>query len=443
MIFKCLLLLLPMIVLASWFQDTSKSKENFQTENNCFCQLKGIVDDCSCSIETIDSFNNLKIYPRLRSILEKDYFRYWKVNLNKGCLFWDDDSQCSIRYCSVQECLTVPESIEQDLSASHNKEKYTSKDKLKMLESDCDKEGDLGYLNTTISDESKADFERWAAHDSAQDDSFCFLDDETSQESRYVDLLLNPERYTGYMGPSAHRVWSAIYQENCFKSSGTEASFSEFSSMGEMCLEKRAFYRAISGLHSSINIHLCAKFLLSEKDGFLDHPEGIWGPNLVEFQKRFDPELTKGAGPNRLKNLYFLYLLELKALSKVGPYLLSLPFYTGNHEEDRERKTAITDLLSIIESFPHHFDEGLMFAMNSDGANLKTEFRDHFRNISRIMDCVGCDKCRLWGKLQVTGLGTALKILFSGKFDSISDAKKMNFHLTRNEIVALFNAFGR
>lgn len=29
------------------------------------------------------------------------------------------------------------------------------------------------------------------------------------------------------------------------------------------------------------------------------------------------------------------------------------------------------------------------------------------------MDCVGCEKCRLWGKLQVLGLGTALKIVFS------------------------------
>lgn len=28
------------------------------------------------------------------------------------------------------------------------------------------------------------------------------------------------------------------------------------------------------------------------------------------------------------------------------------------------------------------------------------------------MDCVGCDKCRLWGKVQTSGLGTALKILF-------------------------------
>lgn len=32
---------------------------------------------------------------------------------------------------------------------------------------------------------------------------------------------------------------------------------------------------------------------------------------------------------------------------------------------------------------------------------------------SAIMDCVGCEKCRLWGKLQILGLGTALKILFT------------------------------
>lgn len=33
----------------------------------------------------------------------------------------------------------------------------------------------------------------------------------------YVDLGLNPERYTGYAGFSARRVWGAIYEENCFR----------------------------------------------------------------------------------------------------------------------------------------------------------------------------------------------------------------------------------
>ncbi len=38
------------------------------------------------------------------------------------------------------------------------------------------------------------------------------------------------------------------------------------------------------------------------------------------------------------------------------------------------------------------------------------ELRAHFRNISAVMDCIGCEKCRLWGKLQTLGLGTALKV---------------------------------
>lgn len=43
---------------------------------------------------------------------------------------------------------------------------------------------------------------------------------------------------------------------------------------------------------------------------------------------------------------------------------------------------------------------------------LKEEFKTHFRNVTRIMDCVGCAKCRLWGKVQTTGLATAMKVLF-------------------------------
>jgi hypothetical protein len=68
--------------------------------------------------------------------------------------------------------------------------------------------------------------------------------------------------------------------------------------------------------------------------------------------------------------------------------------------------------------------------------SLQESFRAHFRNITRIMDCVGCSKCKLWGKLQVHGIGTALKILFSGK-------KSTKFTLRRREVVALFNVLGR
>lgn len=41
--------------------------------------------------------------------------------------------------------------------------------------------------------------------------------DEESPDSQYVDLLLNPERFTGYRGPEAWQIWDSIYEENCFK----------------------------------------------------------------------------------------------------------------------------------------------------------------------------------------------------------------------------------
>jgi len=88
-----------------------------------------------------------------------------------------------------------------------------------------------------------------------------------------------------------------------------------------------------------------------------------------------------------------------------------------------------------------------MFTGGTEAKLLKEEFRQHFINISRIMDCVGCDKCKLWGKLQIHGLGTALKILFSGKFDrwepTLNNLNRKLFFLERSEIVALVNAFGR
>lgn len=50
----------------------------FKLHNYLF-QLEGQIDDCSCNIDTVDYFNNVKIYPRLKSLLNKDYFRFYKV----------------------------------------------------------------------------------------------------------------------------------------------------------------------------------------------------------------------------------------------------------------------------------------------------------------------------------------------------------------------------
>ncbi|KAI3377247.1 hypothetical protein L3Q82_008480 [Scortum barcoo] len=216
------------------------------------------------------------------------------------------------------------------------------------------------------------------------------------------------------------------------------------------CVEKRAFYRLISGLHASINIHLSARYLLD--DSWFQKK---WGHNVSEFRQRFDAELTAGEGPKRLRNLYFLYLIELQALAKAVLPAAVLPAVHRQTRGGPETQRAaaahpaagpLCVTFPSFRSFPLHFDETSLFAGDENEA-AKLKVGNHFRlskiiltfcgrdktaeahmtenetplvqtnktgcriernqdirlaflNISRIMDCVGCFKCRLWGKLQ-------------------------------------------
>jgi hypothetical protein len=51
---------------------------------------------------------------------------------------------------------------------------------------------------------------------------------------------------------------------------------------------------------------------------------------------------------------------------------------------------------------PMPFDEGRLWR-GEQGPALLGRMQATFRNITRIMDCVGCEKCKLWGKLQTLG----------------------------------------
>jgi len=75
------------------------------------------------------------------------------------------------------------------------------------------------------------------------------------------------------------------------------------------------------------------------------------------------------------------------------------------------------------------FNETRMFE-ETDKLGLKKEMQQKFRNISLIMDCVSCETCKVHAKLQIMGIGAALKILLTPN-DAIQ--------LDRNEVIALFN----
>lgn len=139
--------------------------------------------------------------------------------------------------------------------------------------------------------------------------------------------------------------------------------------------------------------------------------------------------------------MYFNAVLLLRAVARAAPYLEAYDIGvapSGRNldarglelkEQDQNAKTDFKNVLDLARQggLENGFDEGDFFAGPDAVVSLyhksvrrgllirqilKEQFKTHFRNVSRIMDCVGCDKCRLWGKLQVSGFGTALKILF-------------------------------
>ena len=65
-----------------------------------------------CNVDTVDYFNNMKIYPRLQSILQKDYFRYFNYNAKKPCPFWNNTNDiCQFKSCGVQACTPELDSL--------------------------------------------------------------------------------------------------------------------------------------------------------------------------------------------------------------------------------------------------------------------------------------------------------------------------------------------
>ncbi|KAF6129915.1 endoplasmic reticulum oxidoreductase 1 alpha [Phyllostomus discolor] len=145
----------------------------------CFCQVSGYLDDCTCDVETIDKFNNYRLFPRLQKLLESDYFRYYKVNLKRPCPFWNDISQCGRRDCAVRPCQSdeVPDGIK---SASY---KYS--EEANNLIEECEQAERLGAVDESLSEETQKAVLQWTKHDDSSD-NFCEADGITLYSMHFV-----------------------------------------------------------------------------------------------------------------------------------------------------------------------------------------------------------------------------------------------------------------
>ncbi len=48
--------------------------------NACFCKASDEgVDNCACDVDSVDLFNNHRIFPLLQALLQKSFFRFYRV----------------------------------------------------------------------------------------------------------------------------------------------------------------------------------------------------------------------------------------------------------------------------------------------------------------------------------------------------------------------------
>ncbi|KAF5223548.1 endoplasmic reticulum oxidoreductin [Trypanosoma cruzi] len=357
---------------------------------------------CCCSLDDI-SKGTKDIAQLLNNITSRPFFRFFKVNLEKPCPYWAVQLLCTSEENNCQVCSCDANDVPEALKYSHDMSDPSVVDSRVFY-------GKPDPLNV----------DKWGVWRDAD------------STATYVDLYQNPEGNTGYSGPMASRVWQAIYKENCM----TEVVEENGLKAETQCKEEKVFKSLISGLHTSITMHVAA-FFHKDKDGtsplkefgVLRNPSVSYFPNCGMYRRIAN-------NTEFINNLYVLYQFVLRALTKTRLVFLSdlNAFNSGTDgtptSEDTFLHKELRELFNTHLLCSTTFNEA-KFLESAKAKQLIPQMKRMTYNITTLMDCVTCEKCRVWGKLQTMGIATALKIVM------IPEDRILG--LSRGEKVSLIN----
>ena len=436
--------------------------------------VAGEVGDATCNVEDVQSANEHQLHEILAELTNTTYFRLFQVDLNRPCKFWNKpDAEADAE--EAQTCSAAPSDVSADAGGFADAgtpaafgERAPEPPTMCGLDLGSGPSASAAKwaedpttpVDTTISTREHEALEGSAPEDHAsacaEDRPEFWLDmceggghgAGASAAAEHVNLQLNPEGWTGYNGS---HVWEAIYHENCLRG---------VSDPDDMCYEERVLYRLLSGMHASVNVHVALKAKPPRRN---TPGREVWSPDPKRFQRMY------GEHPERLRNLHFSFVVLLRALRKASEALARADVALGHDAAEDARTAALlrrlldTHILSSCSGVFGAFDESALFRAVAEEmkagrdpetsrqesvgtaaagggagapASLKAQFKGVFHNISDVMDCVSCQKCKLHGKLQLLGLGTALKVLLLPE-DMHAAA------LSRAEIVALVNTVAK
>lgn len=94
-----------------------------------------------------------------------------------------------------------------------------------------------------------------------------------------------------------------------------------------------------------------------------------------------------------------------RAINVAATFLHDYDILTGFHEDDVKTHKLLMEMLEFTKKncdFPFREDE---FFSDVTKRDIKIQIERYIENITQIMDCVECEKCRVHGTLQIYGLG--------------------------------------
>jgi len=330
---------------------------------------------------TIPSFKEViyEMRPILDDLSRQNFFRYFRVDISRDCPFQMNNALCTTKAKCQLTCECPLDKLPQ----------IWIKEDMRLKEN-------LAFSPIKLYDVMKP-------HHTVGDPwSF----DQINDSMIYVDLQTDREMFTGYQGQN---IWKIIYEENCM-------------SLSKECGADNILYKIISGMHASVSSQLSEYYV-----NFKDEKQTIVPNEFMYYHK-------VGAFPERLRNLAFAIETLIRAFVRYIDLIEAFSVDTGDFGEDMKTKQLLQKLSNVLKNIKDiHFNQNQIFGQHISEPTQKAAYLQYFRNITQVMDCVDCVKCKVYGKMQVLGAGVALRIML----------KENEIRLTRNELVAFVNTLNK
>lgn len=367
-----------------------------------------------------------KIYPLVDKLRRQNFFSLYKTELEGDCPFWAAQAICS----SPDQACTVCRCLDRDIPTPFKErpnETYRNR-KNRM---------------------NKAEMTKW------ENPKFTtpFGAEEPDKDDQvYVDLRINRPANTGYKGGA---VWQMMFRENCMghKEDPLENDAPDSLALAERCTEELTFWRIISGMVQSVallnseNFHVqyrppsnatsqaSSSDIQIDKD--TDYESALINEEIERALRRsYSPDVDffrfrVAPFRERLENVYFTFSVLVRAICRMASVLEEVTCDTGNPPVDLAARANLMQLVntSIWDSYScksAYLSQPLF--------DRKFSLADRqLNNITRLLDCVECQKCRLHGIVTIEAFLLTLK--------SAGRASEVD-HLDRNGVVALVNTLG-